>query len=858
MTNGILCGKIYGMKAFTNKIKFIYIALLLAFSVICGALSLGFLNVYAENGQTAFEKSLVIPTDKAELFDFDGSSPVDAVNFDGGYAVRTADNKVYVYKEGEYLQISLTQGIPAQIKMLSNDTLLILDGTTLYKVPLSTLTPEPFNYPNTQTAITGSAFDCNGNYIAVRNVNKIFLFALENGQIVEQSNYQIDYDATDLTPLCVDDNGRVHFIRGGNLYTCFGATSNKIYTIEGEIRAIDCHQDQVYFIEYINENLFVKVIVDGKVINLSTTESKYDLGEIFSPAGITLKDDGKILICDSLVGAVQEFSVSLPSNESSQGVLKFTGVAIAKDKTAYNRITNSTTNPAYDIERYGNYTAVFSKDRITVINQDENYTAHNSDSFINLFPQSFGFNANAMPDLFALGNGKIIFAKNFDAPDKAIVKIMDIFTSSVTEISLSIPSVTVHDLCYQSGYFYVLANSSNNTLVFKIAEDDAQEIVSARQSLNLMTTPTFTVDVLGNAHVFSDSTIIKLVTDLKCDLYALKNDGFYKYVQSAWESVASQSNVISFAMSFDSQEVIFLSSADQSIYSTISLNNLAINGTALPQDYLTTGSNANPDGLAFYTVNEGANVYSVKEVNGKFEFVKLTQKEQSYVFICEVPSLSHYALVGQNGVVLVAKSQVALVDQLTDQTLNMQTESKSVFVTTDVNLYYLPIITINDGYVLNASLGGIRLDKGVSLLATKSFNFLGKTFYLVTYLPEDGSPAITGYVPKVFTTDKLSEDYVYTTFTIQTTKGVNVYSHEDMSIKVFTLKDGDSVRLYSTSNGVCKIAYFEQGVWKEGYIKEDAIKDVPNKTIRNVLIVLALTACLCGTVTYFVLRKKED
>lgn len=855
MTNPFLYVKIYGMKAISIKFKTILILLCLAITCSLGATVFYCNTAFAENSGSPITKSLTLSVSESEVFDFNGSSPVDALSFNGGFAVRTADNKVYLSKNGVYTQINLEQGIPAQIKMLDNDTLLVLDGTTLYQVDIETLTPVQVNYPNTQTAITGSAFDCNGDFIAVRNANKVFLFNLSQGQIVEQQSYDIPFTATDLTPVCVDANGKVYYVNGSSLYRCFGSSSTQVYTITGEIRAIDCYNDDVYFIEYINDALYLKAISGGVEYTLTTQSSPYDLGEISAPNGITVLDNGDLLVSDATIGAVQQFSVDL-----SQSDLSFTGIAIAKNKTAYNRISNSTSNPVIDVERYGDTTAIFSSDRITVINHSDGFSPYNKERWTNIFASDLAFNQNAMPDFFALGNGKLLFAKNYTAPDNAVVNIYSLGTTpTVTNVTLSIPSVTIHDVCYQSGYFYILANSSSNTLIFKINESDCQEVVTDRDSRGLTTNPKFTVDVLGNYHLFADSSIIKMVTDLNCDLFALKNDGIYKYdnEQSTWVLSATCSNVISFTMSFDDKSVILIESQNECVYSTLSLDNLAINGTSLPADYKTTDINAEEYGVKFYKVNEGSTLYSVINKDGKFEYVELVEKEEVYILICEVTQLNHYALVGQNGVVLVSKSQATLINPTTDPSINLTEQSKIVYVTTDVNLYYFPIITMDDTYVLYANKGGFRVDKKQELYVSATFTFLDKEFYLVTYAQESGQVTI-GYVPTAFTTDKLSEDYVYTTFTIETTKKIDVFSHNDLSFKVFSLNDGDIVRLYKTENGVCQIEYFENGMWKLGYISKDAIKDTPNTTIRNVLIILAVTACLCGTITYFVMRKKEN
>ena len=75
-------------------------------------------------------------------------------------------------------------------------------------------------------------------------------------------------------------------------------------------------------------------------------------------------------------------------------------------------------------------------------------------------------------------------------------------------------------------------------------------------------------------------------------------------------------------------------------------------------------------------------------------------------------------------------------------------------------------------------------------------------------------------------------------------------------ISVKELTDGTSVRVLENNDGVIKVAVKDGDEWIVGYLKASAIKNEPQRAIRNILIVLAVVACVCGTSTYFILRRK--
>ena len=143
-----------------------------------------------------------------------------------------------------------------------------------------------------------------------------------------------------------------------------------------------------------------------------------------------------------------------------------------------------------------------------------------------------------------------------------------------------------------------------------------------------------------------------------------------------------------------------------------------------------------------------------------------------------------------------------------------------------------------------------------SATPTAKISFLGIDFYFASV--DFSGQNICGYIPVAFTVEVLSEDFAWDKYTIVEIKSTVLYSDFSLETEIQELSDGKQVRLISTENGICKVAVkLEDGTFINGYIKSSAIKDEPNRAIRNILIILAVTASVCGSVSFFLLRRKR-
>ena len=127
---------------------------------------------------------------------------------------------------------------------------------------------------------------------------------------------------------------------------------------------------------------------------------------------------------------------------------------------------------------------------------------------------------------------------------------------------------------------------------------------------------------------------------------------------------------------------------------------------------------------------------------------------------------------------------------------------------------------------------------------------LDKEFYLAK------NNATYFYIPSDFTVDELAEDYKYADYKTEKVKKTVVYKNASLGRKIAELDENQTVRVLSEKNGVAEILFNVGDGWEKGYVKANAIINESQIAVRNILIVLALIACVCGSVTYFVLRKK--
>ena len=377
-----------------------------------------------------------------------------------------------------------------------------------------------------------------------------------------------------------------------------------------------------------------------------------------------------------------------------------------------------------------------------------------------------------------------------------------------------------------------------------------------------------TIQKLSNDSEYQDlinissgfNNITKLQTDLLGRVYVLDNNCI-KSIENTTVTDYPLSNVKSFAFDFVDDNVYLLYNESEIVYNTTDVGNVSIEDLVIPNDFNLSGDPTNPtianSNLQFFTAKEGANAYVVKPQNQaftqgeSFKFDKLISYSDEYVKICTVMyngEPKFYALANQTSIVLIDISQVENTNKQYVEVV------KNAFIATNVNCYYLPILTNNAQFALtNASI--IRLSKATPISVKKQLEFLGYDYYYAEFMLNGIS--YCGYIPCDFTANVLTENFEWDEFTLEQVNKTWVYSDSAMQEKMFELKQDSIVRVVEKGKTVCKIIYQNGENWEIGYIYTNEIIDHPAIAIRNILIVLAVVACVCGTCIYFLLRKKR-
>ena len=311
-------------------------------------------------------------------------------------------------------------------------------------------------------------------------------------------------------------------------------------------------------------------------------------------------------------------------------------------------------------------------------------------------------------------------------------------------------------------------------------------------------------------------------------------------------------NVLDFCISIDEGEAYVLESGEEYLYKTLALNNVAITSIKTPAEFKTTDESANITTLKSYDSKANSNFFKVNLNGDSFEYINVTSGTANYLFVGEIAVNSKFTvfvLANHEGTFIANKKDCEeKIIEVTDSPL-------TVYTTTTVHAYYLPLITMEMEFALTGTNDKVLLKKYEMVNVISSFTLLDMDFYYAKITNEKGEVK-NCYVPKNFTVETLSEDMQFDTFTIKSVKATAVYSDKEMTNKIFDL-DKTEVRVYGDDGKVSKIKYLDGDVWKDGYILSNAIIHKAKESVRNVLILLAVITSLCGTATFFILKKSK-
>ena len=810
--------------------------------------------------------TLLISTAKVYAYGTDYSQflPVKSEEY---YALNSpihvySDNDITAVTENDKIVIFTANGNTVKTDRTSlkqinrvGDNLLFADNGPLYYLPLSNLVAVPSELKDDNaTQISGAFFDTNGQYLVTSYSAMIQIYRI--GTTIEK----IDTISATEHPVAV------------NTDSMFYVAGTKIQKRDfNDLSSITEYQYSAVPTSMVADDEFIYYFADSKLYRLDAQdasatpqtlnfeETDYELGVISSPQGLAFKNGNLLIVDGSANGSVQEFKIT------DNGELEFTGYAIASGLSAYNRISKNAEN----IERNGRYVAALDDKKLTVIDTDNSFN-YDKDGFINL-------ELNNAPDIFALGTNSVLYAKNGtvkianitlerknkkDANSKIISKI-----SEGTTIS-GLSTGTLKGVSYQSGKYYAVFSDENNSAVAIINETDNHEIETVKfiDSTSKVFASCVTADVFGNIYIATATKIYKndteaentfefagaekLCSDLAGNLFILKDGKIYKLDGSvAYETTLGK--ITAFGLNFDRNELFFTIENKEGVYSTTKAGNISLE-EVIPDEGFISATKQKAE-LILYTVKDGANVYSVTANGDEFNFNGLTEKAEEYPLISKIElspaHISIYALASENGVVLVNKQDLA------DKTAEYSGAPAKVYARTAVYAYAIPVTEQHNAFVMKDGDNDIRLEKGTEITVNKAFTVQGKTFYDASVLLN--GETLNCYIPADFTATALAQNTEYSDYTIEKVKDTVLYQSADLTDEITTLTYGTQVKVLAKENGALKVAVTIDGAEKVGYIPENALAENPNTMVRNVLIILAVFASLAGTISFFLLRKKQ-
>lgn len=811
-------------------------------------------RAFDPSGLTGNDPYNLLPLKSEEYFAL--RYPNHAYSDDEITAITTAADELIIFNGGTYVK-TVTSTTPLKQVTRLGDYLLYSNNQTVTAIKTDgekDAKSVKLTYIDSQGEVKDmncvffSVTEKNGEYLLATITNRnLLIFKITDGL-----NASLYYDGqnritADDAPVAINSNS-VFYVSGGKIMRRYlseiGTEIEQLSVTPSDMIAND---EFVYYIDGGNICRFGISESTPSAETLATENTPFELGKPRNPSGITFKGDD-LFITDNLAeGSVQQFAVK-------ENRLFFTGFAVANDLTAYNRVGK---DPS-DISLSGDFVAVKDDYKITVISLAESGYAR--ERFKNIC-------VGNPPSYFALGNGTLVYADD----DKINAIILETGEQTVIEENYG----NIRAISYNSGYYFIACPDGTKTVFTKIAENDIfandgatifAKTYNSVPTLNLIATDVFgNVYIADNNEIWKNGTSLslshvdKIATDLAGNLFALANGKITRYDSDAGEFTDAftdeRGEIVAFDVDVINDALCYSVRNADGLLITLSAGNTALYQAKPTEEFNSFTEKINE--LKIYSVRDGANLYSVSAADSEFIYKGLTpvNAENSYLLISEIElpyGTVLYALASKTGLILADKRE------LTEKTVSYypadETPAKT-FVSTKVCAYALPITVKGDGFAMTSGGEKTVLDKGTELAVSEKFALLGADFYRATAKIGDGT--LECYVPASFTANKLSENFELDTFTVETLIKTTLYEDEELSTAITEIEDGTAVKVYEKKNGYLKISVSTENGDLFGYVDANAIKNNPNVATRNVLIVLALIASICGTVSFIISRKRK-
>lgn len=543
-------------------------------------------------------------------------SPIDSYMSEDVFAV-ICGKSLYVEKGDEYKTIGGFNS-PNQVKRFNDNYLVISDYGSLYLIDIRSLDKTPLTYERTEN-VGANFFDINENYLVTVYQQNAYLYTINplsqtGGYLTGKLPLPLAVNGNN--PIAVDKNGIVYYVNSAdfNIHSYDKDTEKDETFYEQTPTAMITGADGLYT---VSEKSVNKISYAAKTRTILTSEEEvYDLGKILSPSGIAFYNE-KFIVTDSELNAVSEFNIV-------DDKLVFTGYAVCKGKTAFNRISAN----VYQTEVYKDTVAVADTNKITVVRNG---------NFINLFPeQKFSSVALGENSIVIKTDAEKLFYYSFDKKEYK-----------------ELPFSSVKDVCYRNGKYYVL---HYDVLFYGVTAVEETSLKSAVliERMDETNLTVMAVDVFGNViaadsetvyfyyanenyvkngNLLSVGNVKKIIPDAAGNLTFLSDGKLYNYdgavlTEKTFSTAVSAETVTSAAFDTFRGKLYFTVYGEEAILKTSDSGNTALSdfsGDALfsPAEYLKSiVFNSEVPEKVYVTTGVGGYKVPLITENGEYILIK--------------------------------------------------------------------------------------------------------------------------------------------------------------------------------------------------------------------------------------------
>lgn len=840
-------------RTFTKKI-----ALLFALALFAAAAAVLPVTAQAQ-AQDALATEIELP---ATYLEYRALNAPRDVYYDGEVtAILQTDNTVVLFQNGVYSEIAGNTNL-SKVRR-AGGALVIQQGASVMLYSLAeggALINATYKAEGGETPLAYSAFDVSGTRLVAYAGTQIDLFDIEYdtaGMPVFVNRRTLSSSAGDVNHIAFNESGDVFFFDDSNHLSFFNVSSPETVRRLGSNFSTPtgiAADSEYVFLANEEEGLLRISIADGnKEVIVPRTETEIDIDDLVSPAGLALKD-GNILVCDAACDKIVEF-VEYGYDETEEAY-RYSGFAITTTANADNRLTSSTLS----LSVAGSRKAVLNGSGMT-------YDDGNDYRIFSLAEAGGTATAVALGETHAA----IIIANGLwflNLKNGALLRYDGAYNAAPMQVA------------YSNGYFYFSTYTYPDSEIYRIRENTVGKTLSEEPAATVAGSliEDLAVDVDGGIYVLKQTEVTRcgdtngvvfsaspldIGVDLNGNVYALLSGNRVEYYRGGErrtktlelheQNLPADAEANAMAMNFDSDKIYFLFNGYGFILSTAEAENDSITNIAVPEGFaLSADSALTPENLELVQPAAGKNLFFVsEEIAGesgeKFDYLSLAAADgKQYVYGGETQGF--YILLGE---------EIALVKKADAQKLPAYTaaEERRAYAATSVHLYYFPVLTQNDRYVLT-NAQRLPAKREIAVYGFVIVN--GREFY---YAEEGGK---YGYVPADFITFELSQTPQSDDFTPKILdagkKGVTVYADETLGEVSEILYEDTEVKAYAT--GTENVYYVEytavDGTTAFGYVSGDCFLARGKHAVRNAVIIVLVTLSVTATSFYFINRKTKN